>query len=38
MQYTFTDGDNVVFMNMESFEEQRIPKSKFDNIQLLKEG
>ncbi len=24
MQYTFTDGDNLCFMNMETFEEQRI--------------
>ena len=38
MQYTFTDGDNVVFMNMESFEEQRIAKSKIENLLLLKEG
>jgi len=38
MQYTFTDGNNLVFMNMESFEEQRIDKSKIDNVLLMKEG
>jgi elongation factor P len=25
-------------MNMETFEEQRIPKSKIDNVLLMKEG
>lgn len=40
MQYTFTDGTMIVFMNMETFEEVRIDRSKFENnqIQLLKEG
>lgn len=38
MQYTFTDGDNLCFMNMETFEEQRISKSKIDNVLLMKEG
>jgi translation elongation factor P/translation initiation factor 5A len=38
MQYTFTEGFNVVFMNMETFEEQRIDKSKIENVNLLKEG
>lgn len=40
MQYTFTDGTMIVFMNMETFEEVRIDKSKFESnqIQLLKEG
>jgi len=38
MQYTFTDGDSLCFMNMETFEEQRIPKAKIDNVLLMKEG
>jgi len=38
MQYTFTDGNFVCFMNMETFEEQRVEKSKIGNIQLMKEG
>jgi elongation factor P len=38
MQYTFTDGDLLCFMNMETFEEQRIPKNKIENILLMKEG
>jgi elongation factor P len=38
MQYTFTDGDNLCFMDMESFEEQRIPSDKIDNPLLMKAG
>ena len=38
MQYTFTEGDNLCFMNMETFEEQRIPMNKVDNPLLLKAG
>lgn len=38
MQYTFTDGDSVCFMNMETFEENRVPKNKIPNVLLLKEG
>lgn len=38
MQYTFTDGDMICFMNMETFEEQRVDKSKITNALLLKEG
>ena len=38
MQYTFTEGDNFCFMNMETFEEQRIPKGKLDNPLLMKPG
>lgn len=38
MQYTFTDGDLICFMNMETFEEQRISKKSIENILLLKEG
>ncbi len=38
MQYTFTDGDMICFMNMQTFEEQRVDKSKISNLLLLKEG
>ena len=38
MQYTFTDGNLLCFMNMESFEEQRIEKTKIENVLLMKEG
>ena len=39
MQYTFTDGDSICFMNMESFEEQRISKKQIgDSLKLMKEG
>lgn len=38
MQYTYSDGDQLCFMNMESLEEQRIDKKKFDNVLMLKEG
>lgn len=38
MQYTFTEGDNLCFMDMETFEEQRIPAKKVDNVLLLKPG
>lgn len=39
MQYTFTDGDSICFMNMETFEEQRISKKQIgDSIKLMKEG
>lgn len=38
MQYTFTDGDMFCFMNMESFEEQRIDRNKISNTLLMKEG
>lgn len=38
MQYTFSDGDSVCFMNMETFEEERIDKSMISNVLLLKEG
>jgi len=38
MQYTFTDGNLLVFMNMETFEEQRMSKSKVENVLLMKEG
>ena len=38
MQFTFEEGDLLVFMNMETFEEQRIDKSKIDNVLLMKAG
>ena len=38
MQYTFTDGDMFCFMNMETFEEQRIDRGRIGNPLLMKEG
>lgn len=38
MQFTYQDGDSYCFMNMETFEEQRIDRNKLDNPLLLKEG
>lgn len=38
MQFLFNEADNVVFMNMETFEEQRIANARISNLQLLKEG
>lgn len=38
MQFLYNEADNVVFMNMETFEEQRIPNQRISNLQLLKEG
>lgn len=38
MQYTYKNGDMLCFMNMETFEEQVIDKSKFDKVDLLIEG
>lgn len=38
MQYTYTDGNSICFMNMETFEEERIDKSMISNEKLLLEG
>lgn len=38
MQFTFQDGESFCFMNMETFEEQRISKDIIPNPLLLKEG
>merc|ERR1711871_543 len=38
MQYTYEDGDNLMFMNMETFEEVPISKKAIDNVDLMKEG
>jgi elongation factor P len=38
MQYTYVDGNTYCFMNMETFEEQRIPKDLIPNPLLLVEG
>lgn len=38
MQYTYSDGDSLCFMNMDTLEEERVPKSSIDNVDLLKEG
>ncbi len=39
MQYLYSDGDNYVFMNNETYEQLEIPKSKLeDQIKFLKEN
>lgn len=38
MQYTYSDGDQLCFMNMETLEEQRMDKKLVSNILMLKEG
>lgn len=38
MQYTYSDGDLLCFMNMETFEEVRIRKADIPNVSLMKEG
>lgn len=38
MQYIYTDGDMLCFMNMDSLEEERVAKAKVENSILLKEG
>jgi len=38
MQYTYTDGDSICFMNMETFEEQRVDKKKIDYENFLIQG
>jgi elongation factor P len=37
MQFTYIDGDEHVFMNMESFEEERIPSANLDKKEFIKE-
>lgn len=38
MQYTYSDGDSICFMNMETFEEQRVDKKKIDDENFLIQG
>eukprot|EP00600_Ochromonadales_sp_CCMP1393_P006538 CAMPEP_0174954942 /NCGR_PEP_ID=MMETSP0004_2-20121128/710_1 /TAXON_ID=420556 /ORGANISM="Ochromonas sp., Strain CCMP1393" /LENGTH=218 /DNA_ID=CAMNT_0016202823 /DNA_START=41 /DNA_END=697 /DNA_ORIENTATION=+ len=38
MQYTYTDGENFCFMNMETFEEQVIEKKAVESPEFLIEG
>lgn len=37
-QYLYTDGDSLVFMNAESFEQINIQASMIDGVELLEEG
>jgi len=37
MMYSYVDGDDHVFMDMESFEEARIPSSSIDKSEFIKE-
>ena len=38
MQYTFSEGDLICFMNMETFEEVKMSKARVDNVLYLKPG
>ena len=38
MQFTFKDGDTYVFMNTETFEEQRIDMGRIEFPLLMKDG
>lgn len=38
VQYTYQEGDQYVFMDMESFEEMRIDAKAIDQIEFLKES
>lgn len=38
VQYTYKEGDQYVFMDMESFEEMRIDEKAIDQIDFLKES
>jgi elongation factor P len=37
MTYTYIDGDDHVFMNMETFEEERIATADIEKVEFLKE-
>ena len=37
LQYSYIDGDDHVFMNMETFEEERIPSKNIDKSDFIKE-
>jgi elongation factor P len=37
-QFTYKDGENFMFMNMETFEEIPVGPNNIDNADLLKEG
>jgi len=37
MTYSYEDGADLVFMNMETFEEERIPKAAIDKADFIKE-
>ena len=36
-QYSYDDGDDMVFMNMETYEEEKIPKDSIDKADFIKE-
>ena len=37
-QYSYDDGDDMVFMNMETYEEERVPRSNVDKADFIKEA
>jgi len=38
MQYSYMDGEDMVFMNMETYEEERIPKGDIDKAPSTDRG
>lgn len=36
-QYSYDDGDDMVFMNMETYEEERVPRSLVDKADYIGE-
>ncbi len=38
LQYTYQEGDELCFMNMNTFDEVRVSKTKVENWELLNEG
>ncbi len=37
-QYIYQDGDNYVFMHMQTYEQIPIPKEQIEGVEFLKEG
>ena len=37
MTFSYEDGGDLVFMNMETFEEERIPRADIDKADFIKE-
>merc|ERR1719498_1242543 len=34
-QYSYEDGDDMVFMNMETYEEERVPRAQVDKADFI---
>jgi len=37
MKYSYLDGEDMVFMSMETFEEERIPRSDIEKAEFIKD-